>query len=210
MRSSIHSVIFLLFVLCFSAISPAQTRSGKFGIGLGADGTSFMGDASSASTLGYGGSLSLFYSLTPGLGLRSNAGVEQLGYNNSRSVTSDLIYGDLCLSADFLPNGSVNPFVYIGGGLAMADSGGVIGAGGVGLDTHLMGGIGMDCFLNEFWSITIKGEYVLTGSPRYTLPAISGNSNSFARVGLELRYYFFDQSFITKMLEALKDRYKKK
>jgi len=67
----------------------------------------------------------------------------------------------------------------------------------------------------NFWSVTVKGEYVMTNSSWYdggTEPySLSGGKNSdFLRVGLEVRYYFFDQSFIAKMLNAVKDRFKKK
>jgi hypothetical protein len=77
-------------------------------------------------------------------------------------------------------------------------------------------GAGIDYFLNEFWSITGMGEYVFTGS-RYFAGSTAGvgpsaaniNNDSFMRVSLQVRYYFFDQTFITKLLKTQRDKSKR-
>jgi hypothetical protein len=37
-----------------------------------------------------------------------------------------------------------------------------------------------------------------------------GQNESFMRVSLEFRYYFFDQDYVTKLIQALQERYKKR
>jgi hypothetical protein len=206
-----RSVIFLLFVCLFSMSLSAQTRSGKFGIGLGAGGTYLLGDATNPN-LGYSGSLSAFYSIIPGLGVRANAGIEQLGWKSTnKNITTDCLYDNLVLSADFLPNHAINPFLYGGGGIVFfdpKDKDGNRAANQSSFDMQYIVGGGVDYFLSEFWSVTAKGEYVMTNSKYYGY--FSNSNGSFIRASLEVRYYFFDQTFITKMLEAIKDRYKKK
>ena len=76
-----RSVILLLFICFFSMIASAQTRSGKFGIGLGADGTELLGISTNAS-MSYDGGLSAFYSITEGVGLRSSLGIGQLDWKS--------------------------------------------------------------------------------------------------------------------------------
>jgi hypothetical protein len=71
------------------------------------------------------------------------------------------------------------------------------------------GGVGFEYFPNEIWSITLLPEYVMTGSRYFNGPVNTGN-DSYLRVSLQVRYYFFDQSFITKLLETLRARMKHK
>jgi hypothetical protein len=76
-------------------------------------------------------------------------------------------------------------------------------------DIQYIGGLGFDYFPSEFWSITMMGEYVLTGSKYYNGP-VSSDNDSFLRGSIQIRYYFFDESFIVKLLEAQRDRSKNK
>ena len=224
-----RSAIFLLFVCFFSVVASAQTRSGKFGIGVEADGTDLLGLSPSANAnMSYDAGISAFYSITEGVGLRSTMGMGYLGwktlaspqYPTPANVTTTLMYDNLYVSADFLPNGSLNPFLMAGLGIVILDPRNAHGtraaeSAAASFDYHYIVGGGCDYFINEFWSVTVKGEYVMTNSSWYdggTEPySLSGGKNSdFVRIGLEIRYYFFDQSFITKMLNAVKDRFKKK
>jgi hypothetical protein len=54
------------------------------------------------------------------------------------------------------------------------------------------------------------GEYVLTNS-QYYAGRVDNNTtkDSFMRVSLQIRYYFFDPAFIAKMLDAQRDRSKR-
>ena len=94
------------------------------------------------------------------------------------------------------------------------------GKGVSSFDVNWGGGLGLEYFPNEFWSITLMGEYVMTGSAyyagsgAYTVGNLPFNVNpsidSYARLSLQFRYYFFDQGFITKLLQAQRDRLKHK
>ncbi|MFZ1977911.1 MAG: outer membrane beta-barrel protein [Bacteroidota bacterium] len=210
-------VIFLLFVCLFSMLTSAQTRSGKFGIGLGADGTELLGISPNA-IMSYDAGLNAFYSITEGVGLRSSMGMGQLGWKSpvtKQNLSTNMMYDNLYVSADFMPNSSLNPFVMAGVGIVMYDPTDSIGhriqdkTKYSSIDLHYILGGGCDYFINEFWSVTVKGEYVMTNAWHYYGAGPSGKDNNFLRVGLEVRYYFFDQSFITKMLEAVKNRFKK-
>jgi hypothetical protein len=148
-----------------------------------------------------------------GLSLRSKFGVNQLFWKNDNksSITTDLMSLNGYLSIDLLPNSSFNVFPFGGGGLVFFDQKNeTTGASGVSsFDIQYSGGLGFEYFPNEFWSITLLPEYVLTNSRYYNGPLNSGN-DSFFRVSLQLRYYFFDESFITKLLEAQRARLKHK
>jgi hypothetical protein len=151
------------------------------------------------------------YSIMEGLGLRSKFAYNQLSWKASTgaSVTTELMSLNFYLCGDLMPNSPFNIFVVGGGGLAFfdpkADDGSHMSMSIS--DIHYIGGLGADYFLNEFWSVSVMGEYVLTNSMRYNGPASSDN-DSFLRGSIQIRYYFFDQSFIVKLLEAQRDRSK--
>ena len=124
---------------------------------------------------------------------------------------------NLYLGSDLIPNGTFNIFPFIGGGLAVFDPRENQGAPAItsagipakSFDIHMIGGMSLDYFVNEFWSVSLMGEYVLTGSPYYAGSTVPNTSNdSYMRVSLQVRYYFFDSSFITKLLEAQRERMK--
>ena len=128
------------------------------------------------------------------------------------------MYDNFYVSADLMPNSSFNPFLMAGAGIAIFEptdstvQHNITNAHISSIDIHYIVGGGCDYFINEFWSVTAKGEYVMTHSSWYDggpTDISKGKSANFVRVGLEVRYYFFDQSFITKMLEAVKNRFKK-
>ncbi len=121
--------------------------------------------------------LSAFYSITEGVGLRSTLGMGQLGWKSPvtlQNVTTNLMYDNFYVSADFMPNSSFNPFRY--GGCRNSDCStrqrltehrtpdkkNISN-----IDIHYIVGGGCDYFLNEFWSVTVKGEYVMTNSSWY-------------------------------------------
>lgn len=214
MRSLQRITIILLALALFATLTLAQTRSGKLGLGVAGNIDYFLGDGNSKAKLGGDGGASLFYSPTQYLGLRANFGLGKLRWQPiglSKIVTTDYMYGAGYVSLDMAPTQSFNPFLFAGGAMVFYDprkSDGTRRTGNT-FDIHYGGGAGFDYFLNEFWSITVKGEYVLTGSKYYNGDDTNG-ADSFLRAGIELRYYFFDQNFVTRMLEAVKERYKKK
>jgi hypothetical protein len=192
-----------------------QTRYGKLGIGVDGSMQYILGAGSVNTSPAFGGGVNMSLSLMEGLSLRSKFVVNQLFWKNDdkSSVTTDLMSLNGYLSIDLMPNSSFNVFPFGGGGLVFFDPRdertGVRLSGVSSFDVQYSGGLGFDFFPNEFWSITLLPEYVLTNSRYYNGPLNSGN-DSFFRVSLQIRYYFFDESFITKLLETYRDRLKHK
>lgn len=204
--------ILLSFVLIILLIVPgsAQTRTGKFGIGVDGSMQLMLGGGTTNSTMGLGGGLSASYSVMEYFGIRTKATFNQLNWKDAlgSNWTTNVMALNVYASADLMPNSTFNPFIVAGGGLA------VLGNQALGLsdkDIHFIGGAGFDYFLSEFWSVSLMGEYVMTGSAWYAGSTPDNFDNdSYLRVGLQIRYYFFDQDFITKLLEAQRDRTKRK
>ena len=208
---------FISLLLIFMLVAPAvgQTRVGKLGIGVDGSMQYILGAGAVKASPGFGGGVNMSLSLMEGLSLRSKFGVNQLSWKNdaNKSITTDLMSFNGYLSIDLLPNSSFNVFPFAGGGLVFFDSKdpttGVRASGISSFDISYCGGLGFDYFPNEFWSITLLPEYVLTNSRYYNGPA-SPDNDSYVRVSLQIRYYFFDESFITKLLEAHRARLKHK
>ena len=211
-KSSFCCLISLLLVFILVIPSFGQTRVGKLGVGV--DGSmQYVFGAGSVTTspaIGYG--LNMSYSIMEGLSLRSKMSVNELSWETTpakKSTTTDLMSLSGYLSIDLMPNSSFNIFLLGGGGLVFYDPKQPDGTRqpASSFDIHYIGGLGADYFLSEFWSITMMGEYVLTNSKYYNGPVNSDNDN-FLRGSIQIRYYFFDQSFITKLLEAQRERSK--
>jgi hypothetical protein len=216
-----YGLIFVL-VLLVASVGTSQMRSGKFGVGLAGTGSLLQSDFSQTN-MKYGGGLSLSYSMTEYLGLRSTFLMDQMQFRYDAATSGQLVQGskylmnvfsmNVYLSLDMMPSSSVNPFVVAGIGRAYFDGKGIDGISdvtGSSWDLHMIVGGGFDVFMNEFISATVMGEYVVTGTD-YLDGYKNGTANdSYARIGLQVRYYFFDEGFLTQMLEALKDRYKGK
>jgi hypothetical protein len=203
--------LLLVFILVIPGFG--QTRVGKLGVGVEGSGQYIFGAGNVNTSPAVGFGLNMSYSIMEGLGIRSKMTYNQLSWKASTgaSTTTELMSLNLYLSGDLMPNGPVNIFIFGGGGLASfeprAESGSRMAISTI--DLHYIGGLGVDYFLNEFWSVSVMGEYVLTGSRWYNGPLNSDN-DSFLRGSVQLRYYFFDQSFIVKLLEAQRERSKNK
>jgi len=221
LKSSFSCIVIILSILLIVPSAYGQTRVGKFGVGLDGSMQYLLGAGTTNASPGLGGGVSMSYSIVEGLGLRSKFGINQMSWKggNTSSYTTDAMNLSLYLTGDMMPNSNFNLFVLGGGGMVFFDP--KNDAGGRAFDNtgkaissfdfQISGGIGADYFINEFWSITLMGEYVMTGSPYYAGSVVPNTGNdSFMRASLQVRYYFFDQSFITKLLDAQRARSKKK
>ncbi len=212
-KSSFCCLISLLLIFILVVPSFGQTRVGKLGVGVDGSMQYVFGAGSVTTSPAIGGGLNLTYSIIEGLSLRSKIGINQLSWENDakQSITTDLMSINGYLSIDLMPNSSFNIFLLGGGGTVFYDpkqqSTGLRAPGVSSSDINYIGGLGFDYFLSEFWSVTMMGEYVLTGSKYYNGPENS-NNDSFLRGSIQIRYYFFDQSFIKKLLQAQSDRSK--
>jgi hypothetical protein len=210
----ISILISLLLILVLISPGFGQTRVGKLGIGVEGSIQTPLGAGSVNTSAGFGGGLNLYYSLLQGLGIRSKIIINQLVWTSSlnKSVTTDFVSINAYLSGDLFPNKNLNVFVLAGGGMTYydpKDPDGTRHPSSSSFDMQYIGGLGVDFFPNEFWSITAMGEYVGTFSQYYNGPANS-NDDTFFRGSLQIRYYFFDELFVTKLLETQRDRMKRR
>lgn len=204
-----------LGVMVIASVGTGQMRSNKFGVG--ASGSYFLlqSDFDKADP-SFGGGVELSYSLIEYLSVRSSLGFGFLQASNDAggpTLNTALIFGNLYLAADLSPNGTFNPFVFVGGSGMYFDARTGAGAALTGSETKqtkgtVVGGLGFDFFANEFLSFTLMGEMGLPFSDRVDGVVLGTKKDSFQRISLGVRYYFFDQEFITRLLKALEERYK--
>jgi hypothetical protein len=208
----------MILVLVITIPGFSQTRVGKLGIGVEGSMQYMLGAGVTNPSPAYGGGVNFSYSVIEGLGLRGDFCYSPISWKGANTMTfsPDMASLNLYVGSDLLPNGTFNIFPFIGGGLAIFDprndQGAPATSGGIpkgSFDIHMIGGLSIDYFLSEFWSASLMGEYVITGSPYYAGSVVPNTGNdSYMRVSLQVRYYFFDQSFITKLLEAQHERSK--
>jgi len=216
----------LLAVFLLSAVAMGQMRSNKLGVGLSGSYFLLQSDFTTASP-SFGGGVDLSYSVVEYFSVRASMGVGLLeaktlksstGTTLATSMQTALIFGNLYLTADFIPDGSVNPFVFVGGSGVFFDSrASVAGVNGTILSNSrvvrrmkgtVVGGLGIDFFASEFFSFTLAGEIGLPYSDVVDGYVGGSKKDSYHRISLGVKYYFFDQDFITRMLKALEERYK--
>ena len=214
------STLWYATVLCLAVVacpnsSPGQMRSGKLGVGVSGSLYLFNPDLSDGVMKG-GGGISLSYSALEHLGIRALFGAGQLGWKDHSGYTNTttLLSGNLYLSYDVIPQGTVNPFIFAGlGGIYFdprSDAGPYLGTNFDKFDINYLGGVGIDYFFSEFVSLTLSGEYALSNTDRLDNQKNLGTKETYSRVNLEFRYYFFDQNYVTKLIKALQARYQGK
>jgi hypothetical protein len=216
-KTMFYTVFILLLVVTIPGLS--QTRAGKLGIGVDASIQYMLGAGNTNSSPAFGEGLNFSYSALENLGLLGNFCYSPTKWKNSKgmSFSTDIMSLNLYAGSNLMPNSIFNIFPFVGGGLAVYDprdnNGGrafTVEAPIQSFDYHIIMGLSADYFINELWSVSLMGEYVLTNS-QYYAGSIDNNSNkdSFMRVSLQIRYYFFDPAFISKMLDAQRDRSKR-
>jgi len=208
---------FLVLVTLAALVVPAhgQMRSNKFGVGV--SGSYFLLQSDFDSALpSFGGGVDLSYSVIEYMSIRSSLGFGFLQAENTAggpTLNSGLIFGNLYLTADLSPNGTFNPFIFVGGSgmyidARTGDGTSLTGAGSKPIKGTVVGGVGFDIFASEFLSFTVAGEMGLPVSDRIDGVQLGEKKDSFQRISIGIKYYFFDQDFITRMLKALEERYK--
>ena len=209
-----NGLLLCLALVFFSSQSHGQLRSGKLGIGAGGSMYLFNSNIDDGRYK-FGGGMNVTYSVMEHLGVRLMLGSGQLGWKDAAgfSYTTDLMSANGYLSLDIIPHGSFNPFIFAGVGGIYFDphsDDGVYNTGFDKIDINYLVGAGFDIFFNEFVSVTVSGEAAFSNTDKLDFPKSVGKNEMYSRVNLELKYYFFDQNYITKLIEALQDRYKKK
>ena len=215
MKNTILSLALLAVAfVVLTATAEAQVRGGKFGVGLNGSYYLFQSDYSKQSP-SFGGGVDMSYHFLDNLSVRGafGLGLLQAEDANPPTLSTTLIYANLGLAADLMPNSTVNPFIFVGANIINFTP--RYGTGvplpvpnqkwyGVGA----VGGVGIDIFPSEFFSITLGGEAYLPITDYLDGRSEGSTKDMYQRVYLGVKYYFFDQSFITKMLKALESRYR--
>jgi hypothetical protein len=210
-------ILILILVVCIPGFS--QTRVGKLGIGVDGSMQYMLGAGATNPSPAFGGGINLSYSISEFFGLRGKFCYSPITWKGGTQTnfTTDMMSLNLYLGSDLMPNSTFNIFPFIGGGFAVFDprddngTRAYVGAIPVSnFDFQMCGGMSIDYFFSEFWSASLMGEYVLTNSAYYAGSA-GGNKNisnndSFMRASIQVRYYLFDSAFITKLLEAQRER----
>jgi hypothetical protein len=213
--NTISRFLILLTVAALAVPASGQMRSNKFGVG--ASGSYFLLQSDFDSALpSFGGGVDLSYSVMEYMSIRSSLGFGFLQAENTAGgpkLNSGLIFGNVYLAADFSPNSTFNPFVFVGGSgmyvdARTGDGTALLNAGSKAIKGTVVGGVGFDIFASEFLSFTIAGEMGLPVSDNLDGTQLGSKKDSFQRISIGIKYYFFDQDFITRMLKALEERYK--
>ena len=216
MRTSVLSLAVLVLVsLLVVNLSEAQVRGGKFGVGIA--GSYFIPflDYEKAKP-SYGGSAELSYHLIDNFSLRGSFGYVILNAEAEApfpELSTSMVWGNLSACYDILPNSSVNPFIYVGANGIYYDpknsDGDPLLFGSSRVKSSAVGGLGLDIFASEFVSFTIVGEGYLPVTDKLDARPEGDVKDFSVRIYLGVKYYFFDQAFLTKMLKAVEERYKK-
>ena len=218
-KSSFRFILSIVLILIFILPVVGQTRVGKFGVGVDGSMQYALGSTPITASPGIGYGVNLSYSIMEYLGLRAKFCANQLGWKTSnaygaKSISTDLTSLCVYVCSDLMPNDNFNIFPFAGGGLTLLDPRAEDGTrhfSSSSSDLNYSFGAGADYFINEFWSVTLMAEYVLTNNPHYVGNAdASGklSNDSFMRASVQVRYYFFDSAFISKLLEAQRERSK--
>ena len=203
--------VFLVFLLCgfVPSLAESQVGRGKFGVGLSLSGSILQSDWKT-NNLGYGGSADISYMLGNNWGLNSALGLDSFsGVDPANAkALSTAFHGTLGVSYDFLPNKILNPFFFAGAGLMyyfprVENGKALLSGADRPWDLFVNGGIGVDCYLNESWSVIVTANATLMGSDN--IDGYAAGANDFiGRVSLGVRYYLFDRSTVQRMVDAVK------
>jgi hypothetical protein len=226
MTTRFRSALIVGLLAAVTLAATGQMRTNKLGVGIYGSIYDLSGDVKEKA-MKMGGGLSVSYAPWQYVGIRANAGVGQFGYTLPAGTTmadasllaaatpgvTNFATINGSLSFHLMPNSKFNPFLSGGAGYIIFDprtekGAPITGAGIPRTDFNYFGGGGFDYFFSEFFSVTLMGEMVLSGTDRFEgIAGGSSKSDSYLRGTIEFRYYFFDKAFMARMLEALKARY---
>lgn len=207
-----HTLSILLVFLLLGLLSlPAESQvgRGKFGVGLSASGNMLQSDWKSNDP-GYGASVDISYAIGNDWGLLAALGFDSFSGKDPASlpVLSTAFHGRLAASYDFMPNKILNPFLFAGAGLSYyfprVDNGRALLSGADRpWDLFVNGGIGVDYFLDESWSIIVTANTTMMASDNLEGYA-AGTNDIIGRVSVGVRYYLFDRSTVQRIVDAVR------
>ena len=203
------SIVLVLLLLGFiTTPADGQVGRGKFGVGMSASGNMMQSDWKSNDP-GYGASIDISYSIGNDWGLLAALGLDSFSGKDpaNLNVLSTAFHGRLAASYDFLPNKILNPFLFAGAGLSYyfprVDNGRALLSGADRpWDLFVNGGIGVDYFLDESWSIIVTANATMMASDNLEGYA-AGSNDIVGRISVGVRYYLFDRSTVQRIVDAV-------
>ena len=186
----------------------AQVGRGRFGIGLSAVGNMLQSDWKT-NDIGLGGSADFSYALGSNWGLVSKLGLNSFTGKNSANlnVLSTVFYGNIGLSYDILRDHPINPFLFGHAGLAFftprTDNGAAVPGGYQMWDMAFGGGVGVDYFIDESWSLVVTAEAGTLTNDWIDGYKGGGSNDMFGQVSVGIRYYLFDRKTVERIVETV-------
>lgn len=200
----VNTTIFVAFVLV--NLSLGQMREGKFGIGFSLSGNKMASDLPT-NDVSVGASLDYTYAVIENWSLRGSVALDGLKGKNAlgEKISSPVFSANFAASYEFLPSARVNPFTFLGFGVLYLnpvrnDQQALIGAGDQPWDAALVGGFGVDYFVDPIWSATLLVR--MSRLRQDKLEGIRGGSSGDAYIAVQIgfRYYLYDFFSLRKAL----------
>ncbi len=208
-RNALSAVLVFLLLGLLPLTAESQIGRGKFGFGISASGNMLQSDWKT-NDLGYGASVDMSYALGDDWGMLAALGFDSFSGKDPANlkVLSTAFHGRLAASYDFLPNNVLNPFLFAGAGLMYyfprIDNGRALLSGADRpWDIFVNGGIGVDYFVDESWSIIVTANATMMGSDNIDGYA-AGSNDIIGRISVGIRYYLFDRSTVQRIVDAVK------
>lgn len=200
----VGTTISVAFVLV--NLSLAQMREGKFGIGFSLSGNKMASDLP-ANDVGVGASLDYTYAVIENWSLRGSVALDGFKGKNGlgEKISSSVFTANFAASYEFLPTARVNPFAFLGFGLLYLnpvrnDQQALIGAGDQPWDVALLGGFGVDYFVDPIWSVTLLVRIARLRHDKLEGIRSGSSPDSYLVAQIGFRYYLYDFFSLRKAL----------
>lgn len=200
----------VLLALLGTATGAAQLREGKFGIGLSIAGNRMASDLPT-NEFNVGASVDYTYAILEHWSLRGGVAFDGLKGKTAagETIMSPVISATAVLAYDLMPHPHLNPFGFLGVSLLYLNpvknqSQALIGPSDQPWDAAIVGGIGLDYFVDPIWSITVQVR--MASMLKDKLEGIRGGSarDAFGAIQVGFRYYLYDYFFLRKILSPAK------
>jgi hypothetical protein len=166
-----------------------------------------------STDIGIGAAADLSYSLGDNWGLVSKLGFNTFTGKNSaipnQEIISDVVYGNIGASYDFLPASQIDPFLFAKVGVGFytprIKMGPALTSGKYQMwDLSVGGGLGFDYYIDESWSVILAGEAGMLLNDQIDGYKAGGSNDIFGQVSVGIRYYLFDRSTVERIVETVR------
>jgi hypothetical protein len=122
---------------------------------------------------------------------------------------SDVVYGNIGVSYEFLPASQIDPFLFAKVGVGFytprIKNGPALTSGKYQMwDLSVGGGLGFDYYIDESWSLILAGEAGMLLNDQIDGYKAGGSNDIFGQVSVGIRYYLFDRSTVQRIVDAVR------